>query len=434
LAVRHSDLFGPRSSRRQPPTWPGWRILLLLLVAVAAGGIFYTWGTVRTVVKEVSAPLPPEVAPEVRPAPVQLGQRVNVLVMGLDDDRLRSDAMLLFSADQESGKIAILQIPRDTRALIAGKGTFEKINSAYAYGVGDKRFPANLRALKTVEGLLGVQIHYTVVVDLQGFTDIISEIGGVTINVPLAMDYDDPDQNLHIHLKPGVQKLDGGKALEFVRWRHNNDGTGYPDGDLGRIRTQQQFLRTVLDELFKPANLPRLPGLAVTIARHVDTTMEPARLASLAKLAATLKKDAVEFATLPGTDAYLLDPREQRRLSFYLPDPEATARLVDRLVRGIDPKDAAGVRVEVAVAGATDGADRVTARLVAQGFQVSTVALPEQPAARTRVIDLRGDTAKAQLVGRSLTSQGFAVEAVSQPSGQATADVRVILGREATGR
>lgn len=429
--VTHSDLMGPRASRRPPrPWWQTWRLLLLVVAGLITAAVVYTFTMVGVAVQEVTEEVAQEVAPEVRPVPVQSRQRINVLAMGLDDDRLRSDTMLLISLDPETKKVGVLQIPRDTRALLAGKGTFEKINGAYASGVGDKQFPPNLRALKTVEDLLDVTVHYTAVVDLDGFRRIIDGIGGVTVNIPVKMDYDDPTQDLHIHFEPGRQKLNGKQALEFVRWRGNNDGTGYPDGDLGRIRTQQQFLGLVVDEMLKPANLFSLPNQMVTLSKHVRTTVESPRLLDLAKVAATVSRKDIEFATLPGTDAYLFDPHENRRLSYYLPDPVATQKLVDRLIRGIDPQAAAQVRVEVTGVPVSDPqATDLRRRLEAQGFAVTAGTSAGTRPKETRVIDLQGDEAKAQLVGRSLASLGYLVEIVSQPNPGAAVDVRVILGQ-----
>lgn len=326
--------IGPRRARQRKPFRFSWKWAVVCLVVAVVGFVAYTASLAGTALEQMSTPLPAEVPKENLPAPVKEHERINILVMGLDDDRLRSDTMMVVSVDTDAKKVGVLQIPRDTRALLAGKGTLEKINGAYASGVGDKLFPANLRALKTVEDLLDVDIHYTAVVDLDGFRKIINELGGITIDVPIKMDYDDPDQNLHIHIKPGRQKLDGKQALEFVRFRHNNDGTGYPDQDLGRIRAQQQFMKAVLDEMLKPANIPLIPARATMLARYIETTMEPNRIVSLAKTIATVRREDIEFATLPGVDAYVMDAQTSRRLSFYLPDPERTGQLVDRLIRG----------------------------------------------------------------------------------------------------
>jgi len=203
------------------------------------------------------------VAPEASAAPVQPGERVNILAMALDQEALRTDVLLLVSLDPEQKRAGAIQLPRDTRAYLAGRGTIEKVNHAYVYGVldEDESFPPNLRTLKTVEGLLGVRIHYTVVVDMAAFVRAVDAIGGVEVDIPFKMEYDDPYQDLHIHFEPGPQVLYGQQALEYVRWRHNNDGTGYPDEDLGRMRAQQAFMRTVIAKVTSPGSLVRLPAL-----------------------------------------------------------------------------------------------------------------------------------------------------------------------------
>ena len=427
--VSHSDLLGSRKARHRPPRRWG-RIIVLLLAGGITAALVYVFSMVGVAVQEVTDPIPEEVRPEMRPLPVQAGQRINVLVMGLDADKLRSDTMLLVSFDPETKKATFMQIPRDTRALIAGKGTYEKINSAYAYGVGDKQFPANLRALKTVEDLLDVSIHYTVVVDLEGFRKAIDAVGGVTIDIPQKMDYDDPTQDLHIHFEPGRQKLDGKQALEYVRWRGNNDGTGYVDGDLGRIRAQQQFLGALLDKMLRPANLVSLPGQLAEISHYISTTMESSRILSLTALATSLRRADLEFTTLPGTDGYLFEPAYAQRISYYFMDPVATGKLVDRAVRGIEPAAAAGVKVQV-VAGASSGAaaQTVVERLSGQGFKATLSTANEAGAEKTRVVALTSETAKAQLVARSLGSQGYTVEVMSLAEAGPTADVKVILGK-----
>lgn len=432
--VSHSDLLGSRSARRKPPRRWG-RIIVLLLAGGITASLVYLFSMVGVAVQEVTDPIPEEVRPEMRPLPVQAGQRINVLVMGLDADKLRSDTMLLVSFDPETKKATIMQIPRDTRALIAGKGTYEKINSAYAYGVGDKQFPANLRALKTVEDLLDVSIHYTVVVDLEGFRKAIDAVDGVTIDIPQKMDYDDPTQDLHIHFEPGRQKLYGKQALEYVRWRGNNDGTGYVDGDLGRIRAQQQFLGALLDKMLRPSNLVSLPGQLAEISHYISTTMESSRVLSLAALATSLRREDLEFTTLPGTDGYLFEPAYAKHISYYFMDPVETGKLVNRAIRGIDPKAAAGVKVQV-VAGASSGAAAQTLveRLTAQGFVASLSAEAGAGAEKTRVVALTSETAKAQLVARSLASQGYTVEVMSLAETSPTADVKVILGKAPVGQ
>ncbi|HYG56677.1 MAG TPA: LCP family protein [Symbiobacteriaceae bacterium] len=428
LLPRPSDT---RTGRRQLSR-RRWHLALLAVAGVITAVFVYALSMVGVAVEQIADPVTPEeVRPEARPVPVQAGQRINILVMGLDDDRLRSDTMMLVSVDPEHKKLGVLQIPRDTRALLAGKGTYEKINAAYASGVGDKQFPPNLRALKTVEDLLDVSIHYTVVVDLDGFRKAIDAVGGVWVDIPFTMDYDDPTQDLHIHFTPGRQKLDGKQALEFVRWRGNNDGTGYPDGDLGRIRTQQQFLGSLMDEMLKPSNLVLLPNQLVAVSRHITTTMESGRILSLAKTAASFRRQDVVMATLPGTDAYLFDPNENKRLSFFLADPAETRRLVDRLIRGIQPEEAAKVNVEVtAPADEQVRVQELVERLREQGFDARVGTAVASVGEATRIVVLGNRETSGQLVARSLISLGYSVELVSLPE-EGSAAVRILLGQAA---
>ncbi|MFZ5816375.1 MAG: LCP family protein [Bacillota bacterium] len=422
---------GGRGGDRRPRRGrlSGWRAAVLVVAALLTGGVIYVVSSVGMAVGESYVPVSPEVAPEVRAAPVREGERVNILLMALDEEQLRSDVMMLVSVDMEEKRVGVISIPRDTRAFLAGKGKIEKINHAYAYGVGDEKFPANLRALKTVEDLLDVRIHYTVVVDMQAFTRAIDEIGGVWVDIPFKMEYDDPIQDLHIHFEPGRQKLNGQKALEFVRWRHNNDGTGYPDEDLGRIRAQQQFIRTVIDQVMKPGNLASLPSLITKLARYVESTVEPARLASMAMLAASLDKSSIEMVTLPGTGASVYDPELEQPVSYYIHDPVETRKLVDRLVHGIDPAEASQVAVEVAAAPGDGRAAEVVARLAEQGFVASLVAPPAgEPPAKTRIIPTTREKSRSLLIARSLIAQGLEVEMVEEPSPSANGAVRVILG------
>lgn len=423
------DHHAYRPQRPNRPTRYG-RWIALFLAALLTGGVVYVVTSVGVAVEEIYKPISQEVAPEVRAAPVQAGERINILLMALDDEELRSDVMMLASVDMEQKRVGVIQIPRDTRALLAGKEKIEKINHAYAYGVGDEEFPANLRALKTVENLLDVRIHYTVVVSMDAFRAAIDEIGGVTVDIPIKMEYDDPYQDLHIHFEPGTQKLNGQQALEFVRWRHNNDGTGYPDEDLGRIRAQQAFVRTVMEQVMRPGNLVSLPSTITTVARYVESTIEPTRLGALALMAPTLDRAAIEMATLPGVDGFLLDPETEQRLSYYLHDPDETRKLVDRLIHGIDPAEAATVTVEVAAAPGDERANMVVARLISQGFKASVVAPPDGPLPeKTRIQPRTAAQTQSLLVARSLIAQGFAVEMVEEPDPTAQA-VRVILAAE----
>nr|MBQ4320133.1 LCP family protein [Clostridia bacterium] len=142
----------------------------------------------------------------------------NFLVIGRDSVAFNTDVIMLISYDTVGGEVTVMQIPRDT--YIEANGKAYKINALYAAMYNKAKFGSSKDPL--YDGMVGfvealemnmyIQIDYWAVVKLDGFSKIVDSIGGVEVDIPFAMDYDDPDQNLHIHLKPGVQTLDGKQA------------------------------------------------------------------------------------------------------------------------------------------------------------------------------------------------------------------------------
>ena len=180
---------------------------------------------------------------------------VNILILGMDigdaeqDENKairRTDTMMVLNYNPNTKKINIVSIPRDTLIQVDAYDEYGnlrpywKINNAYVLG-GEEE------VIKHVELLLETNINYMVEIDYNAFRSFIDAIGGVDMYIEQQMDYDDDAQDLHIHFNAGeTVHLDGKKAEEFFRWRKNNDGTGFIDGDLGRIRNQQAFMKEVL--------------------------------------------------------------------------------------------------------------------------------------------------------------------------------------------
>ena len=165
-----------------------------------------------------------------------------ILAYGVDNDAGGSDTNMLVRFDAENKKIDVVSLPRDT---LMSNG--HKLNSSYNNG-GTEKLRSN------IEDMLGVPVDFYVSVDLKGFIALIDQIGGVDFDVPEDMDYDDPYQDLHIHFKKGLQHLSGQQSMEVVRFRHNSDKDKPAYGgrqDIGRIGTQQAFLKTVAQKLMK---------------------------------------------------------------------------------------------------------------------------------------------------------------------------------------
>ena len=213
-----------------------------------------------------------------------------ILLSGVDDHNGGSDTNILVAVDAENDYIYGVSIPRDTKAIINGSN--HKIN--YAYNSGGMSLLA-----ETVRDQLGIPVDYTVSVDLQGFAALVNAIGGVDFEVPIDMNYDDPYQDLHIHFSAGMQHLTGEEALKVVRFRHNNDGSGYGSEDIGRMQTQQNFLKAVAQQTLTVGNLDKIDEFVKIFNSYVETDLTLGNLAWLGKEAIGMGADAIQFSTLP---------------------------------------------------------------------------------------------------------------------------------------
>lgn len=234
-----------------------------------------------------------------------------ILVSGVDDGNGGSDTNILVAVDAANGYIYGVSIPRDTKAVVNGKN--HKIN--FAYNAGGMELLAD-----TVSVQLGIPVDYTVLVDLRGFEALVNAIGGVDFYVPLDMDYDDPIQGLSIHFSKGPQHLYGADALKVVRFRHNNDGTGYGSEDIGRMQTQQNFLKAVAKQTLTVENLGNVNEFVKIFQAYVETDLTINNLAWLGKEAISIGADNIDFSTLPNT---------WRSPYIYL-DPDETLALVNQ--------------------------------------------------------------------------------------------------------
>ena len=277
------------------------RTLLLLVFAIAA---IYAAAHCMFRAPEVQSEKPSEPAPidevsaEEAAAAAALAahteRRPNaytILVSGVDNGNGGSDTNILMSIDAEAGRIHGVSIPRDTKAIIDGKS--HKIN--YAYNYGGSQLLAD-----TISQQLGIPVDFTVTVDLRGFIDLVNAIGGVDFYVPIDMDYDDPLQNLSIHYTKGMHHLNGQQAMEVVRFRQNNDGTGYGSQDIGRMQTQQDFLKAVAKQTLTLSNLDKVGSFAKIFQDSVETDLSLGNLAWLGSEAISIGVENITFSTLSG--------------------------------------------------------------------------------------------------------------------------------------
>lgn len=254
------------------------------------------------------------------------GDSINFLLMGVDSQEsnetsnVRTDTLMVFNVNKSSGEISILSIPRDTRTPIEGRKYQEKINHTHVYGGPEL-------VLETVSDLLNLDLEYYVVADYKFVEEFVDLIGGVEIDVPMDMKYEDPvaEPPLYIDIKEGLQTLDGDKSLQYLRFRK-----GYADADLGRIRAQQSFMKSLVKQTLKPLNILKAPLMLKAYNENIDTNIS---LGTIAKY--SLKFNKYDLAnmnteTLPG------DAKTIKGISYFIHSEEKTKTLVKEMFQKYD--------------------------------------------------------------------------------------------------
>ena len=242
---------------------------------------------------------PQEPAEETAPPPERRAYTYTFLLAASDQSSGNADTIMVATYDVPNAKVGVVSIPRDT--LVDRKTP--KINAAYL----GKDGASTLKSV--VADLVGFPIDYYITVDITAFKALVNAVDGVDFYIPCDMDYDDPTQDLHIHVDKGEQKLDGDKAMQLLRWRKNNklvnghvvnyDAEG---GDVRRIQIQQDFLKATLQQcLEKVRDLPTILRLGRIFLENVETDLPLNSVAYLAQSAVLggLSMEDVTFHTMP---------------------------------------------------------------------------------------------------------------------------------------
>lgn len=291
---------------------------LVALALLAGAAVYFLWArppetqdaglaspTVRPAMPERTTPPPetpppPETTEEPEPEPsaakAEMRRReacYTFLILALDPMGANTDAILAGRLDAERGTLDVVSLPRDT--LVNVSWAVKKLNTVYIAEERDME-----RVLDHVKGLLGFSLDSYAVVDAVAVEKLVNAMGGVTYYVPRSMDYDDVTQDLHIHLSEGYQYLTGSQVVDVLRFREGNNGTGYVDGDLGRIRMQQDLLHSVAEQLLQKGTIPNLETLIEVFRENVTTDLSPNNLAWFAGEFLRMKKENVRFYTAPG--------------------------------------------------------------------------------------------------------------------------------------
>lgn len=234
---------------------------------------------------------------------------INILVVGVDagdynniNAPKRTDTIMLVHLETKEKGVYIYSIPRDTRVSLNGE--HQKINAVHAVG--------GIQLLKQkLEDMLNININYFVKIDYKAFRELVDAVGGVDVVIPHDMNYDARD--IKIHFKKGEKvHLDGVKAEQFIRWRKNNDGTGYAMGDLGRISTQQEFLVKISEKFKSPLIIFRLPKVMKVISSNIKTDLSKVKIMRYSLYYLGIDKNNIKTKVMSGQPEYI------NSISYYI--------------------------------------------------------------------------------------------------------------------
>ena len=349
-----------------------------------------------------------------------------------------TDTIILASYDPKTQKASMLSIPRDT---FIGEDKYnasawDKINAVYQTG------PEN--TLKEVSELTGIDVKYYLKVDTEALKVLVDEIGGVYFEVPMDMHYTDRNQGLYIDLEKGYQKLDGDKAEQVVRFRHNSDGTTYPEEyggeDLGRMKTQRAFLTALLEQTINNMDVNKVFSFMDIAEQYVETNLDFDAVKDYVPYIFDFNMDNLKTDTLPG----IAEQSENTGIWIYSVYEDEAEEVINELFYGInkddegantidsntvsdsDISDSKSLKIEV-LNGTSDSSklSEVVAELEAEGFEVVQTG-NTSPTSNSIIID-RSDISED---GSSKMKEILGTENVESGDSSETVDVTIIIGSD----
>jgi len=337
-----------------------------------------------------------------------------------------TDTIMIFKYNPRTQNAYLISIPRDTYTGYnkAYATASDKINCLYLGGDAQK-------TLDAVNRVTGLDLEYYVVVDTEALKALVDAIGGVYFDVPIDMKYTDKKQDLYINLKAGYQLLDGDKAEQVVRFRHNSDGTSYSieygDNDTGRMKTQRNFLKAVMQQTLKPGNILKI-GEFIDIAQtYVKTNIPIDIMKQYVAPAVNFSVDNLETGTIPGINekcnGVWVFIANKLRTEKYLAEMNNKLAGVDE----IPEEELENIKIEI-LNGSGKTANLTEAKniLVDAGFTVSKTGKTNSTT-KTSIIN------KSEVSENILTSVKTLLEVdetSSSTSTESTVDITIILGKD----
>lgn len=230
------------------------------------------------------------------------------LVAGVDDVSMSTDVLMLASLDTQSGKINIVQIPRDTfiNKEVGGYSSVTRVNAVFTAEYNRQRnggateAKAKHLAMQDLQARLSaalcVNIDEYILINTTGFRNVIDAVGGIWYDIPEDMDYEDLDQNLYIHLKAGYQHLNGEQCEQLIRYR-----SGYATGDIGRVELRGDFMVEALRQVKNNITVGNMISMIPNLINNVNTSMSVADIVSYTKSVYSVDNANIAVRTIGGS-------------------------------------------------------------------------------------------------------------------------------------
>lgn len=338
---------------------------------------------------------------------------IQVLVMGVSTDNglKLSDTIIVGTYDPKTQNASLLSIPRDT---FVGKniktgGGMDKINALY------QKSPE--KTLEAVNKITGLDIKYYVVVDNEALIKLVDVIGGVEFDVPINMKYDDPSQDLHIDLKKGMQTINGEKAEQLLRFRHNNDGTSYPseygDNDIGRMKTQRNFITETIKQTITAKNVFKIKDIIDIAYEYIETNLSISTIKDYVPYAVNINAEEIKSAVLPGAP---IGPPEVP-LWFYQVNQKEATKLIDELYGENDDSENElnSNATNTSNVNTTSSKNDTTNNSTSSNTSNTNNAITKTEASKIKIEILNGSGSEKNLtqVKKDLTAKGYTISKTS---------------------
>ncbi|MBS7297916.1 MAG: LCP family protein [Eubacteriales bacterium] len=250
--------------------------------------------------------------------------KINALLLGVDQEGLRSDTIMVASFDLETAELNLLSIPRDTKVYVKNRSMTRKMTEVHSLPTkkGDGTIVGPIGMAEAVTQLTGIPINYYVEFSFDAAENLLNTLGKITYDVPdvegggRGMNYEDPVQDLYIHLKPGVQKLNGEQVLQLMRYRKG-------DSDHARSERQQNVIKAIIEQKLGLSLIWKLPKIFTQIKTELTTNISATDVAKYANYLGSLSTEKVHTYQLPGSD------QRQNGKWYYVCDMEETKAMIN---------------------------------------------------------------------------------------------------------